>query len=1343
MNRFRRSLALLLVFAMVFTTFAAVTVSAQTFSDVSGHWAEALIDKWSASGVINGYEDGTFRPDDNITRAELAKVISVAKGYTEEAAISFSDVSEDDWFTPSLKKCVAKGVIGGYEDGTFRPDAYVNREEAATMIVRAYNINATALLSFTDSADISPWAQNAVTALVGANVINGYEDGSFGPKNSITRAELVKMLDGAASAEILFPQATDSTGGTNSVGTIGNLGGFHGSGSTSGGGGGGSTTSRSYNVTFDANGGSFANGRTSQSVSVSQNMVIGSRVSDPTKEGMKFDGWYTSRDAADQLIASKKWSLNTDKVTKSMTLYAGWYVEGDVTVTFESCGGSAVAAQTVQSGNLAAEPAAPTRANYTFTGWYTDNKATKKFDFANTTIRKNTTLYAGWSLNADYTGAEITLPDETDPESNLKTGSIVAVPPTAIAGETVKMSITAPEGFTLEGIKSITYLASVTEGETTTEQTATIASSAIKYNKETDTYSFTMPTNAIGNVKVIPRFEEVIPTGSPEPTSEPTATPEPTPTQDPKDMPTYYFSNETFNKYDTENKVPANTEIGGLTLSGASAIGESSKVFAGSGYTYTRTLKSGKATVKFKVLTSCDITIDAVSAKSSVDREFTVKADSQTLNTFTCIGGETPTFEVKYTGTGGVISIVPADGINIYGINVKYTGTIPSAVPTSTPSAAPTQTPAVSALKPQESAKIWMAEEGFGELFAHSPGDSSIKFDVTDVNMNNLYLWSSRGTEPINYEDMYEYQGSPQYYNFSDGNVLASKILNFRPGTELEFVPSATKSGKLKLYYGGKDPNSELVTVKQGADETVGATNEAGDIVEVNVKPKDNVNIVSLANGWLFAVAYIPDGTTLDPIKPSVDPSKEYTVKVDEKVTGGTVELVKPAEASAAPSTAPTAEASAVPSEVPTAEPPAGDYIVSDPITTEKTWTFETDKLADMLDTFTVDEGADKGIKDKTYFKGNTKYENLVIYAEKGTQPSENAKVTGKVVEVDSNKKTINEVSYTHRLKLGGAGTDNGAESTRMLTFMPGAAGTVTIAAAHASSSGDPRTLNVMQGETNIDGGFTLAPGEVSSKTFTVEANKIVRIYGAAAVNIYGITFAPTAAASTETAEAAEGETFVKELTAKAGDTIKVKAVPTNTGDKVIMYSEPSVEFVLDKDGYYTFTMPGSDITVGALFGDVAPPSNLPGGLTAISGAYTFIAQDFVSAAVPSGEQLVDNGKVLLSGGNKFSASKGSNTIGEVEATNCLGLKYKTYLAFAPAQNSTVTVYSQNHATRGIGVGTALGSIDIMAPTIGQNVISFDVSANQVVYLSGYEPTVDNPIAGGDLYLAGFTVTPK
>lgn len=1155
MRSFRRSLALLLALAMILTTFAVTTVSAQTFDDTSGHWAAAIIDKWSSNGVINGYEDNTFRPDAYITRAELAKIIASAKGYTTDAEITFSDVAGDEWFADALKKCVAQSVIGGYEDGTFRPDAYITREEASTMIVRAYNINATALLSFSDSDQISAWAQNAITALVGANVIGGYEDGTFKPKDAITRAEVVKLLDGAAAAVIAFPQATDSTGGTNSVGTIGNLGGYnHGGGSISGGSG-GSPSNRSYTVSFDANGGRFSDGKTSVSVSITQNGIIGSRVEVPTYEGAKFDGWYTSIDAANNLVESKKWNLNTDNVTKGMTLYAGWYVDGNVTVAFESNAGSAVNSQTVQSGSLISEPAAPTRANFTFTGWYLDNNTKTKFDFSNQTVRKHMKLYAGWQINSDYSGAVITIPNETDPESSFKTGKIEAMPPTAIAGETVKLSITPPEGFSIAGIKSITYLANVTEGETTTEKTVELDPSAIIYDKASKTYSFVMPADAIGSVKIAPKFETSL--DGPKPSKGPIETLEP------QREPTYYFSAMEFDEYDANNPVPANKVVGGIKVSKDAAIDNSGKDFPESGFGYSRRLKLGTATLKFNVNGPCKILIDAVTA-SSVERSYRVLAGSTVLGEFNCGVDELPTGEVNYTGGAGEITIAPNAGINVYGIYVEYTGpiesTAPSAAPTLVPTTAPTAAPSVAPsvapsgkpLVAQETAKAWTPADNYEFLLANTASSNKTKFDLADdINMDNLYLRSSAGSKPINYEDMLLAQNAdaeqyfdpenPRYFKFADGMIFESQVLNFRPNTEMDFMPSATKPGKLKLYYKGQAAGAIMVTVYQGDAEYSGEIGENGETVEVDVKALERVTIRASMNGWLSAVVYIPEGSTIEPIKPSAPPKQDFKVTVDSNVTGGTVQIVKPEEV------VPSAAPSAAPSVAPSAAPPEGST----------SWVGDGSHDGSKMGTELM-----PGLT--TLFDDKADGKKYVMGEENGAFA--NGEATGTALKYEASADGTLTIGITG---LGTVGT-NGKPKT---VYMVEAGGSEDSPVAKLENTSTTDKLN-----GNVEGAVT--------------AGKTYYIYGAGTKACFAsASFTPAAAAAS--VEAAE-ETLVNELTVTAGETVKVKVVPAKEGDKVTMYSTPSVEFKVGENGYYEFTMPSSDITVGAAFGDAAPPSAVP-----------------------------------------------------------------------------------------------------------------------------------------------------
>lgn len=166
---------------------------AANFTDFSeNHWAHQYVSELVANGVINGYEDGTFRPDANVTRAELAKLVSVQFGNSTPKA--YSDVAESDWFYSYVT------ASGDYflAEGEFQPNSQATREEVAYAIYVATKLEASnASITFTDASDITAQYRQAIAAVFAKGVITGYPDGSFLPKNNITRAETATVLSRA------------------------------------------------------------------------------------------------------------------------------------------------------------------------------------------------------------------------------------------------------------------------------------------------------------------------------------------------------------------------------------------------------------------------------------------------------------------------------------------------------------------------------------------------------------------------------------------------------------------------------------------------------------------------------------------------------------------------------------------------------------------------------------------------------------------------------------------------------------------------------------------------------------------------------------------------------------------------------------------------------------------------------------------------------------------------------------------------------------------------------------------------------------------------------------------
>jgi hypothetical protein len=173
------------------------------YSDVPpSHWAFNDITALGVQRIIKGYPDGTFRPDNNITRAEFAVVLAKALGWpAKPGGHDFADAAEiPDWARGCIFAAVDKGVISGYEDNTFRANRPVTRSEIAVIVVRALGLAPEAgALIFSDAAEIPDWAKGYIAAAVNQGVIAGKPGNIFAPDDNATRAEaaalVARMLD--------------------------------------------------------------------------------------------------------------------------------------------------------------------------------------------------------------------------------------------------------------------------------------------------------------------------------------------------------------------------------------------------------------------------------------------------------------------------------------------------------------------------------------------------------------------------------------------------------------------------------------------------------------------------------------------------------------------------------------------------------------------------------------------------------------------------------------------------------------------------------------------------------------------------------------------------------------------------------------------------------------------------------------------------------------------------------------------------------------------------------------------------------------------------------------------
>lgn len=399
------------IIATMLCSLLVVPASAKAFPDAGGHWAQEAINVWSDRGVVNGDDAGNFRPGDPITRAETAKLIDNLIGFQKTSNKVFSDVDKNAWYADSVNKLYASNVMTGYEDGTIRPGNRISRQEAAVIIARAFGLETKKvdlgiLAGFADNDQIQDWAKPVIAYMAGLAFVQG-SDGMFRPGDPITRAEVVTILnnmvgiyaDGSQStytgnygdkiaivkAPTIFngvtlggavvcgttkgkvnfnsgskvsgcvcnwaPNASVSTagatvaatankgGGTISAGgnfgamsgptgaaSGGSAGGGISGGGISGGGSAGSSASAQHSVTYYSNGGVWDINTTQQTIVYNNGNSYALRLPiNPSRTGYTFEGWYKSIVAANALDSAQK--LDPYDIVGTHTpkvFYAGW-----------------------------------------------------------------------------------------------------------------------------------------------------------------------------------------------------------------------------------------------------------------------------------------------------------------------------------------------------------------------------------------------------------------------------------------------------------------------------------------------------------------------------------------------------------------------------------------------------------------------------------------------------------------------------------------------------------------------------------------------------------------------------------------------------------------------------------------------------------------------------------------------------------------------------------------------------------------------------------------------------------------------------------------------------------
>lgn len=170
-------------------------------SDLEGHWAKDRIRRLVARKVVTGYPDGTFRPEDPISRGAFFKLLAGALGASESAPATFADLPVSHWAYPSASALVARGIlrVDEYPGARLSPDQSISREEMAVLVARVAGLTASTPPVFVDSGSIRAEWRASVGAAVAANLLTGFPDNSFKPQEGANRAQaavvIIRLLD--------------------------------------------------------------------------------------------------------------------------------------------------------------------------------------------------------------------------------------------------------------------------------------------------------------------------------------------------------------------------------------------------------------------------------------------------------------------------------------------------------------------------------------------------------------------------------------------------------------------------------------------------------------------------------------------------------------------------------------------------------------------------------------------------------------------------------------------------------------------------------------------------------------------------------------------------------------------------------------------------------------------------------------------------------------------------------------------------------------------------------------------------------------------------------------------
>jgi len=194
----KKPIAFVCAAALLLSPTGALGASPSDFVDFPNDWSTGAMTAAVENGLLGGVGDGRIAPQGEVTRAQMAAIINRAFGAEKQASLSsYSDVAADAWYAVDMAKAVQMGTFSGTGNGLLEPDRAITREEAFSVLARAFALEAgddSSLTSFSDGAQVSSWAKGSVSAMVAAGYVNGSEGNRLNPQQTITRAEFAAVM---------------------------------------------------------------------------------------------------------------------------------------------------------------------------------------------------------------------------------------------------------------------------------------------------------------------------------------------------------------------------------------------------------------------------------------------------------------------------------------------------------------------------------------------------------------------------------------------------------------------------------------------------------------------------------------------------------------------------------------------------------------------------------------------------------------------------------------------------------------------------------------------------------------------------------------------------------------------------------------------------------------------------------------------------------------------------------------------------------------------------------------------------------------------------------------------